>query len=688
MIMNVRHNQTARSGLVALAGFAALALLLVAGAASPLAAQETKKDDAQAKAPAAAAPSSSEGFTVGMYEGHSEVEVGYRWVSNTAGNKDMYRSMINLGEGIKLLRSNLSLRSKYGSGLFDRLDVSMDSWGGDPYNTMRLNMSRSDLYEFRVDYRNMSYFNFISTYANPLLGQGSLLDQHGLDVKYRSTNLEFKLYPNNKIRPYVGYTRTSGFGPGLTTYSLTGNEFILNQRWQYASDEFRGGVEISLPKLVLTMEQGYRFLRNDSSAYDTYRNTGNLNGRPYIGQPVILNSLNRGYHDRTSMPVTKLLAKFTPFNFLKFTGRYMYSLASVDSAEGEVRSGSLVSLEDRLYYLSALDSSSARAKQPNHNGSFLVEFSPFSRLTILDQFDTKRNHISGDALISSTYFSARNLSGGSQVFDTKTQDLLGAYLAYNQTRNQIEADLDLGYHLVLRGGYRYSSTDASLSDSQNGDSDSSSAAVTQHTGILGLAFRPGRWLHMGVNWETNSADSRLLRTDPLDYNEVKFDWRVDPIKTLSVSGSVSLLANGRVFNEINLDSHNQNYSFALNYEPNERFSFNLDYQRSNILSAINIILPQTLDPSRSYFDERGSSVGGSMGVSFYRGLRTDFGYRVILNAGSFPLNYYQPFASMSVPLRNHFAIKTYWQYFGYTEKGSSLQDFRTHMVTIGLAYSR
>jgi hypothetical protein len=242
MIMNVRRSQTARPELVALAGFAVLALLFVAGAACPLAAQEAKKEDAKTTAPAAAAPSSSEGFTVGMYEGHSEVEVGYRWISNTAGNKDMYRSMINLGEGVKLLRSNLSLRAKYGSGLFDRLDFSMDSWGGDPYNTMRLNMSRSDLYEFRADYRNMSYFNFIPTFANPLLGQGSRLGQHNLDVKYRSTNLEFKLYPNSKIRPYVGYTRTSGFGPGLTTYSLTGNEFILNQRWQYSSDEYRGGV--------------------------------------------------------------------------------------------------------------------------------------------------------------------------------------------------------------------------------------------------------------------------------------------------------------------------------------------------------------------------------------------------------------------------------------------------------------
>jgi hypothetical protein len=674
---------------MALACIAALALLLLAGAAAPLAAQEAKKDDAKTQASATPAPSAEQGFKFGMYEGHSDMEVGYRWVTNVAGSSDMYRSMINLGEGPKLLHSNLSLRSKYGSGgLFDRLDLSIDNWGGDPYNTLRLNMSRSDLYEFRADYRKLNYYNFIPTYANPLLGQGSLFDQHGLDVAYRSTDLELKLFPNSRLRPYVGYTRTSGFGPGFTTYSLTGNEFILNTRWQYTSDEYRGGLEISIPTLTLTVEQGYRFLKNDTSAYDTDTNSGNGNNRPFFGQPVTLTSLNRGYHDRTSMPVTKLMAKWTPFNFLKFTGRYAYSMADIDSALGEVRTGSLVSLEDRLFYRSALDGFSASGKQPNHNGSFTLEFSPFSRITFLDQFDTRRNHISGDAILATTYFGASSLSGGSQTFDAKAKDLLNSFLAFNRTHNQLETDFDLGYGLVARGGYRYTFVEASLSDTQNGNTDTRSAEYSQQTGIFGIAFRPGRWLHLGLDYETNSSAGRLLRTDLVDYNQFKFDWRLEPVKSLSLTGSVSLLGNRFSHDDVDQRAHNRNYAFALSYDPGERLNLSLDYQRSDILSAMAIILPQTLNLDRSFFDERGSSVGGSMGIGIYHGLRTDFGYRVILNAGSFPLNFYQPFASLSIPLPDHFTIRTNWQYFGYNEKGTNLQDYRTHLITIGLAYSR
>ena len=59
-------------------------------------------------------PQAGEGFKWGPMEGHSEVEVGFRWVSDIAGNRDMYRSMVNLGQGPKLLRSTLSLRADSG----------------------------------------------------------------------------------------------------------------------------------------------------------------------------------------------------------------------------------------------------------------------------------------------------------------------------------------------------------------------------------------------------------------------------------------------------------------------------------------------------------------------------------------------------------------------------------------------
>ena len=91
---------------------------------------------------------------------------------------------------------------------------------------------------------------------------------------------------------------------------------------------------------------------------------------------------------------------------------------------------------------------------------------------------------------------------------------------------------------------------------------------------------------------------------------------------------------------------------------------------------------------RSIFDERGSAAGGTLGIDFYKGFRADLGLRAILNAGDFPLKYYQPFASLTVPLHGGIAVRTMWQDFSYNEGNSGLQDYRTQLYTFSLLYSR
>jgi len=90
----------------------------------------------------------------------------------------------------------------------------MDNWGGDPYNTVRFSFGRTGAYEVSGTYLNQNYFNWIPTFANPLFGQGKTVDQHRLDVGYRTTDVELKLFPTSWIRPFVGYARTTGFDPG------------------------------------------------------------------------------------------------------------------------------------------------------------------------------------------------------------------------------------------------------------------------------------------------------------------------------------------------------------------------------------------------------------------------------------------------------------------------------------------
>jgi hypothetical protein len=193
---------------------------------------------------------------------------------------------------------------------------------------------------------------------------------------------------------------------------------------------------------------------------------------------------------------------------------------------------------------------------------------------------------------------------------------------------------------------------------------------------------------VGLDFERSRSDQVLTRSDPFHYDELRFDWRLRRGEKLSTSGRVSLLRNRNGQNEIDLDAHNRSYAFTVGYEPSQRFSLNLDYSRTNVYSSLAILLPQTLDPDRSLFLERSHGVGGSLAFELLRGIRTELGYRGVLNGGDRPLDYHQPFASVAIPIGKRLVWKAYWQYLGYNERWTGLEDHRAHLVTFALAYLR
>ncbi len=257
------------------------------------------------------------------------------------------------------------------------------------------------------------------------------------------------------------------------------------------------------------------------------------------------------------------------------------------------------------------------------------------------------------------------------------------YLAYQATQNQLEAEVEVLRGLYARGGYRTTWTETSVLSAYREQRRVQGARIRQNAAVAGFAFREGRWLKLGMDLERNWADDRpILRTDLFNYYRASFDWRAGGWKGLSASGRISLLKNENRLQDIDLGRHNRNYTFAVNYEPDERFRVNLDYSRHSTLSDIAILLPQTLTSDRSVYDERLHGVGAGVGIAVYRGTSVDLGYRGIYSSGDYPLNYHQPFVSLQVPLHDRLAVRACWQYYGYNEKAASLQDYRSHLATL------
>jgi hypothetical protein len=668
----------------------ALAALVVAGTASPLVAQSLADKEKQTFPAAADAPQTpkekAEGFKLGAYEGHAGFEIGARVASDVRGNNNVYRSMVNLGEGFRLFNADFSLR---GSGkMFDHLDLNLNGWGGEPYNTARFSMGKTDKYELSLDYRRHEYFFYIPVYANPLLQSGSPYGQHSTDMGLQTTDVQLKFLPNSKIRPFFAYAHNSGINsdvtPSFTTYSVTGKEFMLFKKWNFSSDEYRGGVEFAFSKLFLSLQQGWRLVKNDEGVSGVANSRGNST-TPYLGQTITMTGLNRGYHDRVTLPISQGVIKFTPFQNLKISGRYVYSMSTLESNTSEIAQGNLLSLENALVYGAASDSFNTRAKEPNHLGSFIIEYSPWKRITLMDRFETRSQHTTGSGLLNTTLFNARTLGSNLPTANQTISDLAGTLLTYDRITNEADLEFDVGHGLVIHGGHIFTTADTTLWDLSAVSPTYTSASRKGF--VTGFYYNRGQWLHLGLDYEKNLGNGVLTRTSLNDYDRFRIDWRLGSWHNLSVNGKLAFLRNSNAQSDLDWKNHNRDYSVAINYAPSQRFYLSLDYSRYSIWSDLFTVLPATFQQARSLFDERSQGLGMMAGVDLYKGTKVEFGYRGVLNVGSLPLQYHQPFAGISIPLPGHLAYKTTWWWHGYNEKANSLEDFRRHMVTFSLAFS-
>src|SRR5262245_64049543 len=65
------------------------------------------------------------------------IDVGYRWRTGPGGNENVYRSVVDLGEGPKLLDADFSIFDPK-HRWFDRIDTRATNWGDDPYTTLNV----------------------------------------------------------------------------------------------------------------------------------------------------------------------------------------------------------------------------------------------------------------------------------------------------------------------------------------------------------------------------------------------------------------------------------------------------------------------------------------------------------------------------------------------------------------------
>ncbi|MDE3167510.1 MAG: hypothetical protein KGN36_17040 [Acidobacteriota bacterium] len=623
------------------------------------------------------APAASDGLVL-----TGSFDFGYRWVGDIRGSSQEYRSVVNLGEGPKLTGLDFTILDPK-HRLFDRIDARGDGWGGDPYSTAHLQAIKKRVYDLRVDYRNIAYFNAIPSFANPFAPGG--FDERAFDTRRRDGYVDLELLPGGHILPYLVFERNSSYGHGVATWVQDNNdEFAVPTLLRDSTDSYRGGVRVEYNRYHLTLEQGGTTFKEDDQAGFNGVNYGDRTA-PFLGSTLQLNNLQQAYGIRGTSLYTKIMATASPVSRVDLYGQFLWAEPKTDANYFDLANGNFGLISSLLLYSGQFNLGTSVANQPHVVGNAGMEVRPFRNLRVVQSWMTDRDHTSGFGALTEQILLTPTATGASLAQALNTLQVV------NYNRYQVEAIWDVTSKLALRGGWRREFGDATV---RAGVFDQSgllaSRDLKRDVGLAGITARPIKNLSMNVDYEGASTTSDYFRTSLYNYHRVRAYARYQPVTSLSVQANFAYLTNENPSPDIryNLDSRSSSLSLYWTPEGGKHLTLMGEYSRSTFDSNINYLAFPFYLPSVSLYRENGHTATSMLDVNLPKigGMtpKLTAGGSMYISAGTRATSYYEPVGKLSLPLQKHVQWNTEWRWYGFGETAYLYEGFRAHLFMTGL----
>jgi hypothetical protein len=643
--------------------------------AAPAASSPTQGADAASPVP------STEPFLAGW------VDLGYVWNTGVGGSYDTYRSIIDIHSGPKLLGTDFTLTDPK-HRWFDSIQVRATAWGAEPAESLHVEAKKSGIYDFNADYRDFAYFNNLPSFADPLLGQGVVLDEQSFDTRRKIAALSLDILPGHWWSPYFGWDHDSDSGTGASVFVGDNNEYPVPNTLFDSTDLYRGGIRFEKPHFHLTLEEGGTAFKSDQSLYQAPGSVNNGNfSAPVFGETLNLTSLLAAYGIGGSSAYSKAYLTANPTSWLDIYGQFLYSQPNANVHYQQYDSGNLYLQSQILFYSSEQEIINAAAEQPHTTASIGAEIRPFKHVRIVENWMTDRLHDAGSSASLDTLL----VSGSPLALSA----LLNSALAMNYNQESLDTFYDASSKLTLRGGYRYVWGNAQYAFlPAAGLVSSDQQQLRQNIGIGSATFRPSQKISLTGEVEGASSSGVYFRTSLYNYQKVRAQVHYQPLQTLSVSGDFMLLDNQNPLAGTNYKYtlHQESLSFYWSPKNSKMFDIQGSYTRGDLVSNIGILDPGTLSPQLSRYVDDSHTGTALIDLAWPHGKRfapkLSAGGSFFISSGSRPTSYYQPVVKLWMPLGKHVTWFTNWEYYGYGEAFYLYEGFRTNLVTTGVRLTR
>ncbi len=596
------------------------------------------------------------------------LEAGYRWNQGVQGNFNIYRSVVNLGEGPRVTSLDLTYQGKP-NGWLDQMNIRATGWGGDPYNWAHFDAVREKLYRLNIDYRNIAYFNNLPSFANPQLTNGIFYSQRAMDIHRRMAETELELRPGTRVIPYLAWSHNSGFGTGITDYIATQNEYPVSNSLRDKTDLFRGGVHIEMNRWHVTLEEGGTLFKDDQRVFTNDRNLGNR-ATPYFGQSLFVTNLNEAYGVRGSSLYSKALLTASPFSWLDVNAQFLFSEPKTDTNFNLAALGKFATAVPGVVVDVQNSIIAAQASQPHTTATAGFEMRPLNRVRILESFTTDRFHDASALLLAGTV----------------------DRLEVNYNRQEFDVLVDLTGRVTVRGGHRYTwgdgRTAAPLLSATGGFE---TGELRNNAALAGLNFRVTQKFTFNVDAEVQRGNRAWFRTSLLNYEKVRGRAQYQLTSFLNLGATFGVLQNeypkGATNGNFNMDSHTFFMSVLVTPKGGNRFRLFGEYGRSTFFSQLGYILPTDFTQQLSRYQDNGHAATALLDFVPVKTAkfspRISVGGSLFTSNGSRPTNFYQPLARVIIPINKHLEWNADWRWYGMSEAFYQYEGFRGHQGLVG-----
>ncbi|MCP5048850.1 MAG: hypothetical protein GY940_16885 [bacterium] len=182
------------------------------------------------------------------------IMVGYRGV-DVDGVESKYKEDYNLDSGPRLFKLKFHFQPTGNlKKFFDRVDLTLHNFGGEPFETFDFSMAKYGTYQFKYQRRKSDYF-----YNDIFEGH----DFHTFDFERISDSLFFKIWLHKYSRLYFSFDRYTKKGSSTTSFDISRDEFEFDQPIDESSKEITIGVDLGLKGFTLLLEEKIRDYAND-----------------------------------------------------------------------------------------------------------------------------------------------------------------------------------------------------------------------------------------------------------------------------------------------------------------------------------------------------------------------------------------------------------------------------------------